>query len=337
MVRIAIVFFALAAVTGACKPAGSRVRVDMASFIPKLTERVARVMSEPATTAGFDDLVNALGADPTLRERGTALLGSLAEDPAIAKAATAMMAELQSAPALQRAVTEIMAANPDTSPDQIGDLVGKRVEATWSSPPIGIAWLHSWNRLRAKLTLGQLSALVGPGLSGRMERYFTTNEDRWGERVIALNGGAMPSAERAVEIYLEHAWSEDRMRRFARDALANQAFRRELIATTQRLLALPAVQRELRTAAATLIADPAVQHAAIELLGLLLSTAPAPAAVEQALDRLLLPVPVTTALNKMLAGIVAEPTVPTILVDAFDHLAADPQLTATIHDLLEGW
>lgn len=337
MLRIAIVFLVLTAASGACKPTGSRMHVNTASFMSKLAERMTDVLSEPATSAGFDDLVNAIAADPTLRERGTALLAAIAEDPATAKAAAALMTEIQSAPALKRAVTEIMAANPGVSPDQVGDLVGKRVEATWGSPPINTAWLHSWDRLRARLTLGQLPALIGSGISGRVTGYFAANEDRWGERVIALNGGATPSAERTAEIYLDHAWSKDRMRRFVHAAVANQAFRHELIATLQRLLALPTVERELRVAVRTLIADPGVRHAAVELLGLLISTEPAPAAVEHALDRLVLAAPVITALNHLLAAIVAEPAVPGILVEAFDHLAADPPLTRIVHELLEGW
>jgi len=95
MVRIAIVCLVVAAVTGACKPASSRVHVDTASLMPRFVERMTRVLSEPAISAGFDDLMNAIAADPTLRERGTALLGSFAADPVIAKAAAALMAGLQ--------------------------------------------------------------------------------------------------------------------------------------------------------------------------------------------------------------------------------------------------
>jgi hypothetical protein len=337
MRRIAIVSLVLAALSGACKPAGSRVHFDPTSFMPKLAAQMERVLNEPAVSAGFDELLGAIAADPTLRARGTALLGSIAEDPAIAAPAAAVLSELQSDPALQRVVSELMTANPGTSPDQIGELVGKRVEATWDSPLIGAAWMRCWDRLRARLTLGQLPALLEAGISKRIERHFAASGERWGERVIALNGGEAPSAERAAEIYIDHAWSEDRFRRFVRAALASPALRREVIAALQRLIALPAVERELRTAAQTLIADPGVQHAAIELLGLLISSAPAPAAVEQALDRLLLPAPVIAAFNKLLTGILAEPAVPGILVDAFDHLAADPQLAAIVHDLLEGW
>jgi hypothetical protein len=148
MIRIAIVLL-LAAVSGACKPARARVHLDAASVMPRFTERMTRVLSEPATSAAFDDLLDAVVADPTLRERGAALFGSIAEDPSVAKAGEALLAGFQRSPALQRATTEVMAANPGTPPDQLGELVGKRIEATWASPPVNTAWLHSWDRLCA--------------------------------------------------------------------------------------------------------------------------------------------------------------------------------------------
>jgi hypothetical protein len=337
MPRIALVFCVLVAASLACKPRGAEVHLDPATFLPKLTERMTHVVSEPEVTAGFDTLVAAIGADPTLRTRGAALLSGMTADPATSAAMAAVMAELQKSPGLQRTVAELVAANPGVSPDQIGDLAGKRIETTWSSQPINQAWMRSWNRLRAKLELGALPKAVEAGISARIGHYFDGNGARWGERLIELNGGKLPGTERAVELYLDHAWTEDRMRRFLRGLLANPGVQHELIATLQRLLALPAVERELRTAAKALLSEVTVQRAAVELMNLLLGAQPAPAAVEQQLDALLLPAPVVAAINHMIAAILAEPAVPTILVDAFDHLAADPKLTADLHDLIDGW
>jgi len=337
MPRIALVLCVLVATSLACKPRGAEVRLDPASLLPKLTERMTRVVSEPEVTAGFDSLIGAIGADPTLRARGTALLTGMTEDPATAKAMSDVMEQLQSSPGLQQVVAELMAANPQLPADQIGELAGKRIETTWSSQPINQAWMHTWNRLRAKLELGALPKLVEAGISARVSNYFDRNSTRWGDRLIELNGGKLPSSERAVALYLDRAWTEDRMRRFLRNVFANPAVQHELVVTLQRLLALPAVERELKTATKALLSGPGFQRAAIELMNLLLSAAPSPAAVEQQLDALLLPAPVIAALNHMIAAILAEPSVPKILVDAFDHLAADPKLTGDVDQLLDGW
>jgi len=336
MARIALVFCVLVAAS-ACKPRGAEVRLDPQSLLPKLGERMTRVVSEPEVTAGFDALVTAIGADPTLRTRGAALLGGMSSDPATAAAMTDVMTKLQASPGLQKVVRDLMAANPGVSADQIGELVGKRVETSWASPPINQAWMRTWNRLRGKLELGALPKVVEAGISARVTAYFERNSTRWGDRLIELNGGKLPSAERAVELYLDRAWTEDRMRRFLRSLLGNPTVQHELIATLRRLLELPTVERELKTAAKTLLSDPAVQHAAIELMTLLLDASPSPAAIEQQLDALLLPAPTIAAINHLIAGILADPAVPKILVDAFDHLAADPKLAADVDQLIDGW
>jgi hypothetical protein len=337
MPRNALVLCVLVATSLACKPRESHVRLDPATFVPKLTARMTDLVSEPEVTAGFDALIAAIGADPTLRTRGAALLTGMTADPATSAAMSAVMEQLQKSPGLQQAVAELMAANPGVSSDQIGDLAGKRIEATWSSQPINQAWMRTWNRMRVKLVIGPLPKAVEAGIATRVGRYFDDNDARWGARLIELNGGSPPSAERAVELYLDHAWTADRIRRFLRGLLANTALQHELIATLQQLLALPAVERELQTATKALLSDPAFQHAAVELMNLLLGASPAPAAVEQQLDALLLPAPVITTVNHMIAAILADPAVPKILVDAFNHLAADPKLTADLHDLIDGW
>jgi len=337
MPRIALVLCAVLAASVACKPRGAEVRLDPATFFPKLTARVTQVMSEPGMSAGFDGLLDAIAADATLRARGAALLAGMTADPETSAAMSGVMAQLQQSPALQRTVAELMTAHPGVSADQIGELASARIQATWSSPPINQAWMQTWNRLRTKLELGALPKAVEVGITTRVSAYFERNNARWGDRLIELNGGKMPSAERAAEIYLDRAWTEDRMRRFLHSVLASPALQREVAVALQRLLALPTVERELRTATKALISQATVQHAAVEVMILLLASAPAPAAVEQQLDQLLLPAPVVAALNNAIAAILADPSVPTILVDAFDHLAADPELATDVDQLINSW
>jgi hypothetical protein len=335
--RIGLVLFVLAAASFACQPRGARVRLDPASCLPRLVERVTRVLGEPGVSDGFDELLNVVTSDPTVRDRGTALLGTLAADPAISQAISQLMTQLARSPEIKRIVTELMASHPGIKAGQADALIGKRFETTWASPPIHEAWLHAWHRLRTKLDLGPIPAVLEREIAARFEAYMNANSDRWGERILELNGGQMPSAPRATELYLDHAWSEVHIRELLRSVLANPRVQHELLVTTQRLIQLAAVGRELETAARIFVSDVAVQQAAVALMRLLLQEAPPAATVELELDRLLQQPPVAKAINQMLAGVLAVPEVPKLLVDAFDHLVADPQLAAEVRTLFDGW
>jgi hypothetical protein len=337
MARIALVFGVLVAASVACKPRGSEVHLDPASWLPKLTERMIHVVGEPEVAADVDTLAAAVGADPTLRTRGAALWGAMISDPGTATALSEAMAALQRTPGLKHAIAELVATHPGEHAGRLDALAVQRIVATWSSPPIHEAWMRTWRRLRARLELGARPAVVEAGIATRIGHDLDRNAARWGDRLIELNGGKLPGAERAVELYLDHAWAEDRMRRFLRSLLANPGFHHELIAALHRLLALPVVERELRTAARALLSDATSQRAAVELTSLLLDGAPAPAAVEQQLEQLVLPAPVVAAINHVIATILADPAVPGIVVDAFHHLAADPRLTADLDPLIAGW
>lgn len=335
MSRIALVLWVVLTASVACKPR-REVRLDSTSFMPKLTARVAKVMTGPGMVEASDGLLEAIAADQTLRTRGTALLAGITADPDTSAAMTKVMTQLQQAPDLQRAVVELMKTHPGATPNQIGELVSAQVQANWASPAINQAWMRTWNRLRAKLELGGLPNALEAGVSTRIRGYFEGNAERWGERLVELNGGETPSAERAAELYLDHAWTEDRMRQFLKSVLASPALRREVTVVLQRLLALPSVERELKAASKALMSQPGFQRAAVGVMRLLI-VSPAPAEVEQQLDLLLLPEPVIAVVNHALAAILADPEVPKILIDAFDHLAADPALTADVDQLMNRW
>src|SRR4051812_10325413 len=101
MRRIMLVLFVLAVASFSCKPRGSRVRLEPTSFMPKLAERITRVLSEPAVSSSFDALIDAVASDPTVRDRGESLLGNIAADPGTAQAISQLMAQLQESPELK--------------------------------------------------------------------------------------------------------------------------------------------------------------------------------------------------------------------------------------------
>lgn len=293
-------------------------------------------MSRPRTDTGLDRLFAGVAADPEVRERGTALLGMLGADPAISQAVAHITGAAGESPQLRQSLAEMMRAHPGVTPDQIGELVGARIEANWATPSINQAWMAAWNQLLPRLDLGVMPRIFAT-VGARFDAYVSARNEHWGERLTELNGGQEPSPERAARLYMDHAWSEARLQKFVDASFASPRLQGECVSAVRRLLGVEAVRTALRDAAAAFLADATVQDAAIALMGQLMLTSPSAEAAGRELDRLL-QAPVTVkALNQLMARVLADPEVPRILIDGLDHLGSDKQLADGLDELLDRW
>src|SRR5262249_49140476 len=142
-----------------------------------------------------------------------------ARDPTIAKSVQQLLRAAQQSPELQRAVRELMKSNPGMSADEIGAMVGKRAETNWATPEVAARWMRAWNRFLPKLQIGAAPAIFDSAIGARFDAYIGSSSERWSQRLIELNGGSLPSPERAAQLYFDRAWSEPRLERFALAAL----------------------------------------------------------------------------------------------------------------------
>jgi len=331
-----IVLVSVVALAVSCKRDES-VRFDMVAVKLQVQQRMERAMRQPSVTTALDQLIAAVGADPQLRERGTALLASLAADPTIAKSVQQLLGAAQQSPELQRAVRQLMKANPGLSAGEIGAMVGKRAETNWSSSGITDRWMRAWNRFLPKLKVGAVPAIFDTAIGVRFNAYVDSSSERWSRRIIELNGGSLASPERAAELYVDSAWSEPRLERFVLASLKSSRLQTECIAALRRMLDLVTVRDALREAAATVAGDATVRDAAGAVIVQLTDETPVVAVVGGELERLLQAPPVAPAVNKLLARVLGDPEVPKIIVDAFDHLRSDPQLGNAVDQLLDHW
>jgi hypothetical protein len=335
MRRIALVV-SVVVLLASCKRS-AEFHVDVAAFKLKAQLRMEHVMSQPAPKAAMDRLFAAIAADSEIRERGTALITGLGSDPAIATPLANLMATAQGAPEIQRTVRELMASHRGATASEIGELVGKRVEANWESPPITAAWMSSWNRLLPKLQVGDVPQIFESAIGARFEAWVAGRSEHWGERLTELNGGSEPTPARASELYLDRAWSEARLERFVVAALGAPGVQRECIALVRRLLKVASVRDGMRDAAAALAADSVEQTAAVALISQLTLETPSAEVVGTNLDRMLQSPVMAKSINQLVSRVLADPQVPKIFVEAFDHLRADPELASAVEDLLDRW
>src|ERR1044071_8860288 len=313
------------------------VRFDLVAVKVVAQQRMERVMRQPAINAALDQLIAAIGADPQLRERGTGLLTSLGADPTVAKSVEHLLATVQASPEVQRSVGELMASNPGASADDIGAIVGQRAETNWASRGITDAWMRGWNRFLPLLHVGAVPAIFDSAIGKRFEDYMAKNSERWGERLVKLNGGSQPAPSRTVELYFDNAWSEARLERFASDALKAPQLQAECIAALRRMLDIATVRDALREAAVTVAGDATVQDAANKVITQLILAKPDADIVGREIDRFLQAPTTAPALNKLMTRVLGDPQVPKIVVDGFEHLRSDPKLTDAVEQLLDHW
>ena len=338
----ALVSFGLAAsfvLAPACDKPKPHVALDMGRVGTDLTARENEVMAGPKVTAAMNELFTSLGSEPQLLAAGTKLFSRVQADPKIALAGQTVIGQLTSSPVIQKVVMEIMAANPGASPDQIGEKVGARFQNVTSSPAVQPAFQAAFGDLMANLHPQARFKAVLDQTTSKLDSYLSQPDRvaRWADRLRELNGGAEPDVAKATQLYLDHAWSKDRIEAYVLKLFANPTFRKELAATIADLLDQPVLQAQLLTVASDVAGEPAMQQAAVDLMLLLVQEPVDSAQVNTKLHAALTAPVLTGGLDKVIKIVFEDPKIAAAVSVHFDKLTSDPGIRKDFDDLIDHW
>ena len=160
--------------------------------------------------------------------------------------------------------------------------------------------------------------------SARLDAYLQTPERvaRWSDRLRELNGGSDPDVEKATKLYIDHAWSSDRIEAFTLKFFASPTVRSEAAKMFAEILEVPTLDAKLREVSNQIAADPALQEAAVKLMSMLLQT-PVPATEVQAqLTTALTNPAITNGLDKLIDVMFDDPKIATSVSVHFDKICA---------------
>lgn len=308
----------------------------------RLEARVEKVMAEPEVQKAMDELFSAVAADPALGKLAGELADQLMADPAIAGSVEQLIGQLGESPALVAYMTEYMQTHPGATPDQAGAAFGAEVEAKFDvvlMKPVE----DEIGRLIERAEGGAGLASLQKHLSGQFDRvidtYFEAPERkrRWSQRLVELNGGTRPDPSKAADLYIDTAWSEERMRRFLLRTLANPEVRGAAVEALRRVLGDPALRAHLVRATRTLAGDEALRAAAIDMFMLLLAPSPTPAMAQEKVRALFEAPSVLAAVNDLARNLLGEPALHAVLDGALRDTARSPSVRDALDELCDGW
>jgi len=312
---------------------------DMSKLDSAMGARIEKIYARPAVDKAMDAFVDAVFAEPALQKRGEKLMQTLGADPKIGEATQAVFQKIGSSAAMQDLVKEVMKQNPDKTPEEIGKLVAARYEKAFNTPGVHKAFQSSFQSLTGKLDAKWEDSAIVADLKQRVHKYFgdSARADKWAKRVTELNGGQMPTAQQAVDLYIDHAWSEDRTEKFLTTLLANPKARQELAAFLDEAIALDAVTAELRSGAADIMGDAEFQDSLEKFMSLMLASQPDEDAIRTEMSRLLTGPNIVKAMNRVVKLILTNDEVRDIAVKHIDRLAEDPELSKLCEDFFDNW
>lgn len=346
--RVAVLVMALAVVVAApgCEKltkadANVEIAVDAAA-LARLEARVEKVMSTPEAGRALDALFEAIAADPALGKLAGEFGDQLIADPEIARAAEGLVAAIGESPPLMAYAMRYMERNPGATPDQVGEAVGAEIEQRFEvllQAPIEREIGELIDRADGGAGMAALEKHLSSQFGRVLDGYFEAPERkaRWSKRLVELNGGVRPTPTKAAELYIDHAWSEERMLRFLVKASADPEVRRALVGALRQILADPALRAHLTRATRTLASDASLRAAVIDLFGLLLSDTTTSADVDAKVTAMFAAPAMLTAINDLGQNLLRERALHAVIDDAIRASAREPSVRAALDELCDGW
>jgi hypothetical protein len=169
--------------------------------------------------------------------------------------------------------------------------------------------------------------------------YFEAPErkQRWSKRLVELNGGTRPDPGKAADLYIDTAWTEERLRTFLVRAMANPEVRSALVGTLRKVLADPALRAHLVRATRTLAGDQELRAAVIDVFVVVLAPDPTPAMAQEKVRALFAPPSVLAAVNDLAQNLLGEKALHEILDAALRDAAKAPSVRDALDELCDGW
>lgn len=295
----------LLCLTTACER-GSNNDAALVRFDAKLQaaveERATRALERPKASAAFDAWIEAVVADAHVLTQGMKLADRLMAEPAVAGAVETIMTKMGDDPQVIAALQELMAQNPGISPDAIGELFGQQFEKRWDTPAVSAEWNSAWDAFVNRLgSTPELDALLEKAMNRVLADIDSNAIDRRiNARITELNGGKRPDPDRALQLYLDNAWSEPRVEDIAVKIVSSSS----VIAATAKLvgdtLAQPDVTAALATHAARLAGNTQVQAKIVRGLAVLYAKDLDITAVRTSLQDLLTDAAIVGAVRELL-------------------------------------
>jgi hypothetical protein len=180
-----------------------------------------------------------------------------------------------------------------------------------------------------------LALRFGRSLVAYLEEPART--DAWNRRLIELNHGVEPEPTVAATLYLDHAFSEERMARFMTKVARDPAVVREISQFLRRSLQEKAVERALQAWVRRLSADAELRRLCTALLLELVGEQPDPAKVTTIVDAFYGSRVLLDATTDLVQAILGDPEVIRHLDDTATTLAQLPSLRVAADELLDGW
>jgi hypothetical protein len=343
--RAALIVAAAGAALAGCRQQRPDVALDQGRLTAELPARMIASIQRPDVSARFEALGTDLTTDPEVIEAASALATKLGDDPQVQAAGSAFVTEATGRPAAVQAIQGLMRSHPDATPAEIGALTQQRIEAVTNGPAFHAAFGRAWDELlevpeveaafhRLGDQVGKSHATLDLAIAAVVGHL---DDDGLRRRLTDLNGGTAPGPARATDLFLEHAFSADRLAGFWKDLTGLPAIRDGLRRAAQGLLRSPAFQRDATTFVRTLLTDPTFRARGIDAMIVLLEDRPDEARLHDAISGVLQAPATRKALVALVDQIVTDPALRTVAGDALAPIAKDPALRGLFSRLLTDW
>lgn len=303
----------------------------------RVVPKVEAAMDRPALDGALDTLMGGVAEDPKLTAAATMLLTQLASDEKISGPLEDLITRITQDEAIQAEIRRLMAEHPAATPDQVGELVGKRFEQVWSTKAVSDAWMAAFDLYLSKMRgrpEGQRVRAMFKGLRvpavdrARLVRWSKQIEDHEGKR---LEGRA------AQDAYLRHAWSDAHIDKFFTAISRNKALQRITAQALGDLLALPSLRGDLQAATVAMLSDAQIREHVLAALILFSLKDPPIDKVRIALTDLMTTPALIEASGKLVGRVLDNKDVRGIVERWYDACRADASIRAELVDFLDTW
>jgi hypothetical protein len=326
-----------------CFSCKRQLEIDDKRFAAEVNRRASATIETPEVNAAFDRFANTLLADPSLSPAGEELMTALGSDPSLAPGFQAVTGEIGKQPAMLALVKKLQRENPRANANEIGALAGKHVETVTQNPIFGRAFERAFQGVLTHPDVAAKLARFGDALAtdgilmAKVNSLFMTGttEEKWRKRLTELNGGSFPDKERATQLLLDHAVSNERLKRFYIDLTALPVLKRELATALRDIARAPSFRRHLVECIRQCVDDESFRRNAVAALNPLLGATPTEDELYQEFRHLLETPVVARSMATMLDRMLGDPELGVIGKRAVRVIVADPALQALVVGLFE--
>jgi hypothetical protein len=261
---------------------------NLLTYIKAASSRqIELIAKSPEIGKAAEKLIERMATDPELLQAGERLLAPLLSSPKIAAGGSSIITKVQEDPEFIREIQTLMTNNPNSTPDQIGALMEKRIEKIVEQEAFQKVMEDFVRQLAAKPEVAkqveslqqEMIKIESPDLS-QYDALIT-------RKMIELNNGVLPANEKEVNVVFEKLMTLEKgslfYKKFFESPVVQKSFTQAtikilqdkdltvaLIQSTEALLAEPTITKKL---AATILVltgeDPSAETLKTEMEHLL--------------------------------------------------------------------